>query len=84
MKFKLFSESPLHIETDCLVIGVTGGEVLPSSVQHIDEASGGEIARLLKSGDIETGTGQDHLASRAQGAAGQQGADRRFREAGET
>jgi leucyl aminopeptidase len=61
MKFKLFSESPLHIETECLVIGVTGGDAPLSSIQHIDEACGGEIARLLESGDIETGLGKTTL-----------------------
>ena len=61
MKFELFKESPLHTESDCLVIAVTSGDILPSSVRQIDEVSGGEISRLLKSGDIETGLGKTTL-----------------------
>jgi len=61
MKFELFKGSPLQTESDCLVIAVTGGGILPSSVRHIDEASGGEITRMLESGDIETGLGKTTL-----------------------
>jgi len=61
MKLKLLNDSPLHIESECLVIGVTGEGQLSTTAQDLDEASGGEISRMLETGDIETGLGKTTL-----------------------
>ena len=67
MKLKLLNESPLLIESECLVIGVTGGGPLSASAQDLDVASGGEISRMLETGDIETGLGKTTLIHGLQG-----------------
>ena len=61
MKFSLLNESPRLIETECLVIGITGEGDLSSPAQDINDASGGEISRMQKTGDIETGLGKTTL-----------------------
>ncbi len=71
MKFSLVNESPRLIETECLVIGVTAGGGLSASARDIDEASGGEISRMLETGDIETGLGKTTLLHRVSGVAAQ-------------
>ena len=71
MKFSLVKESPRLIQTECLVIGVTAGGDLSASARDIDEASGGEISRMLETGDIETGLGKTTLLHRVDGVAAQ-------------
>ena len=71
MKFSLVNESPRLIQTECLVIGVTGEGDLSSSALDIDEASSGEISRMLETGDIETGLGKTTLLHRVDGVAAQ-------------
>ena len=61
MKLKLLNESPLQIESECLVIGISAGGPLSRSAQSLDEASGGGISKMLDSGDIETGLGKTIL-----------------------
>jgi leucyl aminopeptidase len=58
MNFSLLNESPALVDSECLVIGVTGGGSLSSSAQVIDEACGGEISRMLENGDIKTVLGK--------------------------
>ena len=71
MKFSLVKESPRLIQTECLVIGVTAGGDLSASARDIDEASGGEISRMLETGDIETGLGKTTLLYHVGGVAAQ-------------
>jgi leucyl aminopeptidase len=71
MKFSLVNESPQLIQTECLVIGVTGEGDLSSPARDIDEASGGEISRMLETGDIETGLGKTTLLYGVDGVAAQ-------------
>ncbi len=71
MKFSLVNESPRLIQTECLVIGVTAGGGLSASARDIDEASGGEISRMLETGDIETRLGKTTLLHRVSGVAAQ-------------
>jgi leucyl aminopeptidase len=71
MKFSLLNESPRLIKTECLVIGVTTGGNLSASARDIDEASDGEISRLLKSGDIKTGLSKTTLLHQVNGVAAQ-------------
>ena len=71
MKFSLVKESPRLIQTECLVIGVTAGGDLSASARDIDEASGGEISRMLETGDIETGLGKTTLLHHVGGVAAQ-------------
>jgi leucyl aminopeptidase len=61
MKLSLCNESPLKIESECLVLAVSEGGQPGPTAQALDEASGGELARLLKSRDIETGLGKTTL-----------------------
>jgi len=61
MKLNLLNESPLQIESECLVIGISAGGPLSMSAQFLDEASGGGISKMLDSGDIETGLGKTTL-----------------------
>jgi len=71
MKFSLLNESPRLIQTECLVIGVTTGGNLSASARDIDEASDGEISRMLKSGDIKTGLSKTTLLHHVNGVAAQ-------------
>ncbi len=71
MKFSLVNESPRLIQTECLVIGVTAGGDLSASARDIDEASGGEISRMLETGDIETRLGKTTLLHSVSGVAAQ-------------
>ena len=71
MKFSLLNESPRLIKTECLVIGVTTGGNLSASARDIDEASDGEISRMLKSGDIKTGLSKTTLLHHVNGVAAQ-------------
>ena len=71
MKFSLVNNPCRLIQTECLVIGVTAGGGLSTSTQDVDEASGGEISRMLETGDIETGLGKTTLLHRVDGVAAQ-------------
>ena len=69
MKFSLVEELPRLIQTECLVIGVISGGGLSDSARDIDEASDGEISRMLETGDIETGRGKTTLLHHLNGVA---------------
>lgn len=71
MKLSLVNEAPRLIQTQCLVIGVTAGGSLSASARDIDDASGGEISRMLETGDIETGLGKTTLLHHVNGVAAQ-------------
>jgi len=58
MKLSLSDRAPHEVQSDCLVLGFAEGAELTPSVRAVDDASGGAISRLLKSGDIETGVGK--------------------------
>ena len=58
MQLNLDNNQPISISTECLVIGITEGGPLSPATKAVDEASGGAISRMLKSGDIETGLGK--------------------------
>src|SRR5690554_6320797 len=54
MNFTLNSDPVAGIQTDCLVIGVIDDTPLSGSAAAINEASGGQLQRLLDSGDVES------------------------------
>jgi leucyl aminopeptidase len=69
MKLSLDDRAPESIDNDCLVLGFAEGAELTPSARAVDEASGGAIARMLQSGDIETGIGKTHLLQNLTGLA---------------
>lgn len=58
MQLNLDNNQPISISTECLVIGITEGGPLSPAAKAVDEASGGAISRMLKSGDIKTELGK--------------------------
>jgi leucyl aminopeptidase len=69
MKLSLNDAQPHEIRSDCIAIGFAEGGALTPSASAIDEASGGAISRLLKSGDIETGIGKTRFLHNVPGLA---------------
>lgn len=69
MKLSLFNEPPLQVESECLVIAVSEGGDLCPTAQGLDEASDGELSKLLESRDIETGLGKTTLLYGFEGAS---------------
>ena len=61
MKLHLENNSPAKIDTDCLVVAVCDGGSFSPGTQAVDEATGGELARLVESGDVEKGLGKTSL-----------------------
>ena len=61
MNLHLDNNPATGIETQCLVIGVSDGGSLSSATRAVDEATGGEITRLIEAGDIEKGLGKINL-----------------------
>jgi leucyl aminopeptidase len=53
MKLSLRNESPVTIETPCLVVGVLEGAPLTGPAAALDEASGGRLSAMIESGDID-------------------------------
>jgi leucyl aminopeptidase len=53
MKFALNNSPVAGVQTDCLVIGIIDNTPLSGTAAEIDELSGGQLQRLLDSGDIE-------------------------------
>lgn len=60
MNFTLNNSPVAGIQMDCLVIGVIDETPLSGTAAAVDKASGGQIQRLLDSGDIEA-TWKDHI-----------------------
>jgi leucyl aminopeptidase len=58
MKLSLNNVAPHDIDTPCVVIGVVEGGAMSASTRAVDEASGGLVAKMLESGDIETSLGK--------------------------
>lgn len=54
MKFALNNGPVAGIQTDCLVIGIINEAPLTGTAAEIDELSGGQLQRLIDSGDVET------------------------------
>ena len=61
MKLQLENDSPTGIETECLVVAVSDSDSLSPATQAVDDATGGELGRLIESGDIEKGLGKTSL-----------------------
>ena len=57
MKFTLNNDTPRHIQTACIVIGVFEDEPLAGAAADLDAASGGRIQAMLDSGDIDANRG---------------------------
>jgi leucyl aminopeptidase len=55
--------------TACLIVGIYDGRKLTPSAQILDEAAGGLIKTLLKSGDLQGAVGQTLLVPAPQGLA---------------
>ena len=58
MEFNVKSGHPEKQRSACLAIGVFEGRKLSVSGQDIDKASGGQLSRILRRGDIEGKQGQ--------------------------
>jgi len=69
MNFSLINDPVLSIESECIVIGISEGGILSASAKTIDKASGGEISRLQKSGDIQCALGKTTLLHNVAGLA---------------
>ncbi len=54
MKFTLNTTPAPELDTACLVIGILEDTPLSGSARLIDESSGGELSRLIDSGDVST------------------------------
>ena len=54
MKFTLDTTLATDIKTDCLVIGVFEKAPLQGSAELVDQACGGALQQLIKSGDVST------------------------------
>lgn len=52
MKFSQNANTADQITTECLLIGILEEEALSGTAQRVDEASGGQLSRLIESGDI--------------------------------
>lgn len=53
MHFELRDQSPVTIDTPCLVVGVLEDAPLAGSAALLDEASKGRLSALIQSGDID-------------------------------
>lgn len=54
MKFTLKTTPAPELDTECLVLGVLEHTPLSGSARLVDESSGGELSRLIDSGDVST------------------------------
>jgi len=54
MKFTLDTTVATELETACLVIGIFSNSPLLGTAELIDQASGGALQQLVKSGDVST------------------------------
>ena len=61
MKLHLENYSPAGIDTECLVVAVSDSDLLSPATRAVDEATGGELGRLIESGDVERGLGKTSL-----------------------
>ena len=52
MQYSTTMAKPSSRPVDCLIVGIFEGGTLSSGANHVDEASGGTIRRLFKSGDL--------------------------------
>ncbi len=69
MEFKTISADPIRRKTACLVVAVVDGRQQPTTTQHVDEASGGLISRLLSEGDASAKVGDTLLVVHPPGLA---------------
>ncbi|MEM9531854.1 MAG: leucyl aminopeptidase [Pseudomonadota bacterium] len=61
MKFSTTEQSAVEFSTPCLIIGVTTGSRLRGAAAAVNKASNGALLRLIKRGDIATGTSKFFL-----------------------
>jgi len=61
VEFGIKSGSATSLKSACVVVGVHEGRKLTPSAQALDEASHGQIAQILKRGDLEGKCGQTLL-----------------------
>lgn len=54
MKFTLNSAPAPELTTDCLVIGIVEDTELTGSARLVDVASGGELSKLIETGDVSS------------------------------
>ncbi|HET19212.1 MAG TPA: leucyl aminopeptidase, partial [Chromatiales bacterium] len=69
VEYGIKSGSAHTLKSACIVVGVHEGRKLTSSAQAIDEASGGQVAQILKRGDLEGKCGQTLLLPGLAGVA---------------
>ncbi|MGH8651875.1 MAG: leucyl aminopeptidase [Gammaproteobacteria bacterium] len=58
MDFEVKQSEPQKQRSDCIVAGVFEGSSLSQAAVRLDEASGGQISRILKSGDLQGKPGE--------------------------
>ena len=69
MEFSIKAFSPEKKKTGCLVLGVWQGAVLTHAAQAADKASGGQLSRVLKGGDLSGRNGTTLLLHAVKGIA---------------
>lgn len=58
MKLHMENKTPAGIESECLVVAVNDGGKFSPSAEAVNEATGGELGRLVESGDVEKSLGK--------------------------
>ncbi len=69
MQFSISTRSPEKAKTGCLVLAVTGGQVLSRSALAADRAAGGALKRALEAGDLAKKAGATLLLRALPGLA---------------
>jgi len=73
MDFEVKKSEPQKQRSDCIVVAVFEGNCLSQEAASLDEASGGQISRILKSGDLQGNPGETlilHGVAKTKGATG--------------
>ncbi|MEE4637873.1 MAG: leucyl aminopeptidase [Wenzhouxiangella sp.] len=69
MQFTTTQESPVSVDTDCLVIGLGENRKFGPAMAAVDEAGKGFLTRLLESGDLPTKSGKTVVLHSVPGVA---------------
>ena len=61
MRLFVATAAPRRQKTDCAIVGLHEGGVLTGAAAALDEALGGQLARVIKRGDIRGKSGELRL-----------------------
>ena len=71
MDFEAKQSEPQKQRSDCIVVAVFEGNSLSPAAGRLDEASGGQISRILNSGDLRGKPGETLIGvAKTKGATG--------------